>query len=128
MSTPRQVLSRRPVLAGLGAIVALAIAGIAVDIPKLFRKRAKGPYADLVNHVEDPESAATVGQAILGRVPLTQRLLDQAVAFSRDRLSRTSLHDTVAVDAERNFLVEADGWVLPITLGTLCILATQSEI
>jgi hypothetical protein len=121
------LLTRRPVLIGLAATAVAVAAGIALDIPTLFRRRATGPYANLVNTVEDPDSAAVVGRAILGRVPLTGRLLEQSASFARDRLAKETLEETVTVDAAHNFLVEADGWVLPITLGTLCILATQSE-
>jgi hypothetical protein len=120
------LLTRRPVLIGLAATVAAVATGIALDIPNLFRRRATGPYASLVNAVEDPDSAAIVGRAILGRVPLTGKLLEQSASFARDRLAKETLQDATAVDAARSFLVEADGWVLPITLGTLCILATQS--
>lgn len=126
MISPRQLLTRRPVLAGLAATVVVVATGIALDVPNLFRKRAKGPYASLVNALEDPPSGATVGRAILGRVPLTGGLLEKAESFSKERLAKEKLQDAVKTDAARGFLVEADGWVLPITLGTLCILATQS--
>jgi hypothetical protein len=125
MTTAKQFLSRRPVLAGLAAVAVAAVAGIGVDLLQPKHKGATGPDADLVNTLDDPESAATIGTAILARAPDKRVAIHEARAFAHDRLQHDKLIDVLTVDANAGFVTEANGWVLPITLGALCILAAQ---
>ena len=126
MTTPKQFLSRRPVLAGLAGLAALAGAGIVFDVVRPTHKAATGPYADLVDAVGDPDNAKIVGNAILAQAPNKHIALREAALFAKERLVAGSLASVTAVDVAHNFLTEANGWVLPITLGSICLLATQS--
>jgi hypothetical protein len=127
MTTPKQRLSRRPVIAGLGVVTAAAAAGIAFDQFTPRHKRATGPDANLINHLDDPATGAVLGRAILAEVSNRKTATDAARTFAQSRLASASLPTAVSVDVAQNFLAEANGWVIPITLGALCVLATESE-
>jgi hypothetical protein len=121
MSPPPNV-SRRAV--GIGALVgALAAlgAGAIYELPRLLRHRARGEYADLVNRLDDPEKAALVGRTMPERAPSKEDL-----AELRSALTNTALADVATADARENRLEEADGWILPTAVATLCALAAQA--
>jgi hypothetical protein len=114
------------VIAGLAAVTAAVAAGIGIDAIEPRHKRATGPDANLVNHLDDPATGAIVGRAILKDVSNPATALREARTFAQSRLASASLPTAVSVDIAQNFLAEANGWVLPITLGALCVLATES--
>jgi len=123
MSRREPLLTRRPVLAGLAAVVAAVAAGIGIDLVQPKHKRATGPYAGLVNNLDDPDSAAIIGTAILAHAANKTAAIHEAANFAKDRLKSETLSSALTVDAAQGFLTEVNGWVIPITLGALCVLA-----
>jgi len=109
-------------IGGIAAGGAAIIAGAVYEAPKLFKRRPHGEYADLVSKLGDPEKAAVVGRAIQDRGSLTKEELSEL----KTALAAKPLADVAAADAKDDRLTEADGWVLPVTLATLCALAAQS--
>ena len=64
MSPPPKI-SRRGFTLGAAAMAGVAlIAGAVYEVPKLFKRRARGQHADLVNRLTDPEQAAIIGRAV----------------------------------------------------------------
>jgi hypothetical protein len=122
MSPPPKI-SRRAVTTGaLAGAAAAVIAGAVYEVPRLLRHRARGEYAELVNHLDDPDRAAIVGKAMPEHAVLTKEELSEL----KTALARTSVSDLAIADARDDRLKEADGWVLPATVATLCALAAQS--
>jgi hypothetical protein len=121
--SPPPKLSRRGVTIGaIAAGGAAIIAGTVYEAPKLFKRRPHGEYAELVSKLGDPEKAAIVGRVMQDRgAPSKEELSELKTA-----LAKTSLADVAIADAKRDQLAEANGWVLPATLATLCALAAQS--
>lgn len=127
MSDDRKLLlSRRPVIAGLAATTAAALGGIIYDAMSPKHPRVGGPNADLVNQLDDPAAGKIVGAAILKNVANETTSIEAARKFARERLAKETLRDAAVLDVKMGFLTEADGWVLPITVGALSVLATQS--
>lgn len=128
MSGPgkRMILSRRPVLAGLAATSAAALTAIVLDIFSEKHPRVSGPYAGLVNRLDNPQAAAVVGNAMLAKVADRDAAIREAESFARERFVHERLSQAIATDTAHGFLAEADGWVMPLTLGALCVLASQS--
>jgi uncharacterized oligopeptide transporter (OPT) family protein len=127
MSGGKQLLSRRPVLAGLAATTAAALAGIVADLVASAHRRVSGPYAALVNQLDNPQAAKVIGSVILAKTANAAAAIREAHAFASERLAKQRLANAIATDVEQGFLTEADGWVIPITLGALSVLASQSD-
>jgi hypothetical protein len=113
-------------IGGAAAIGVAIVAGGIFEGPRLFKRRAKGAYAELVNLLNDPDQAAVVGRAIhLGESdPPVERLSQTDL---KQRLKGKTLSTLVAEDSgyfER--MVEAEGWVIPLALAEVCILAAES--
>jgi hypothetical protein len=122
MSPPPKLSRRAVTIGGIAAGGAAVVAGAVYEVPKLFKHRLHGEYAELVGKLNDPEKAAVVGRAIQDRsAPSKEELSELKTA-----LATTSLADVAIADAKHEKLTEADGWVLPATLATLCTLAAQS--
>jgi hypothetical protein len=122
MSPPPRI-SRRTLTFGAAAAAGAAIvAGAIYEVPKLFKHRARGEYADLVNRLADPEQAAIVGRA----VHLDAN--EDAIANElKKRLAKKTLSELAAEDsAKLERTAEADGWVLPLAVAQLCTLAAQA--
>jgi hypothetical protein len=124
MTATRPVLSRRPVLIGLGATVIAAVAGIALDIPNLLRRRATGPHADLVNRLDDPEGAAVLGRAVMKSTH--DAPIDRWAAIARGNIGQQDLGRALAADIAQDRLIEAEGWLVPATLAAISVVATRS--
>ena len=122
MSPPPKLSRRSLTIGGIAAAGAAVIAGVVYEAPKLFKRRLHGEYAELVGKLNDPEKAAVVGRVIEDRGNPSKEELSELKAA----LARTSLADVATADAKEDRLAEADGWVLPATLATLCTLAAQS--
>jgi hypothetical protein len=112
---------------GAVAIGAAIVAGGIFELPKLIKHRARGHYADLVNRLDDPEQAAIVGRAIhTDRPDGSASSLEEASSSIRIALKGRTLPQLLARDVAAGELTEADGWVLPTTLSSLCSMAAQS--
>ena len=120
--SPAPELSRRSLtVGGIAIAAAAAVAGAVYEVPKLFKPRARGQYADLVNLLDDPDQAGVVGRALKGFGDA-----EIAQADLKKRLPGRTLSALIAEDAARGQMAEADGWVIPATLAAVCILAAQS--
>jgi hypothetical protein len=113
-------------IGGAVAIGAAIVAGGIFEGPRLFKRRAKGQYAELVNLLNDPDQAAIVGRAIhLGESdPPIEKL---AQSDLKERLKGKTL-SALAMEDSAHFerMVEAEGWVIPLALAEVCILAAES--
>jgi hypothetical protein len=127
MSERKHLFSRRPVIAGLAATTAAALAGIVADLVTPKHRRVSGPYAALVNQLDDPQAAKVIGTAILAKTANSGAAIREAHIFATERLAKQRLASAISTDVERGFVTEANGWVIPITLGALCVLAAQSD-
>lgn len=136
MSPPPKLSRRVVAIGGFAVAGAAVVAGAAYELPRLFKRRARGEYADLVNRLDDPDQAATVGRQILRQMDLgpsvdagaaTDNMIRQMAADIRTWLKHKSLKDLVADDIAQHKLAEVDGWVLPTTLAGLCALAAQPD-
>jgi hypothetical protein len=127
MSGRKQLLSRRPVIAGLAATAVAALTGIVADLLGPRHRRVSGPYAALVNQLDNPQAAKVVGSVILAKTANTDVAIREAQAFASERLTKQRLTSAISTDIDRGFVTEANGWVIPITLGALCVLASRSN-
>ncbi len=129
MSPPRR-LTRRAVAGGAIAVGTAAAAAVALRVaPGFFRQRAHGAYADLVNRLGDPSQAARVGSAWLDGDGQGRRIGARRAADDLRRgLAGRSLDQLLLDDTVRDGgLVEVSGWVLPLSLAKLCLLAAQPD-
>jgi hypothetical protein len=122
MSPPPKLSRRAVTIGGIAGAVAAVVAGALYEIPKLLKHRPHGEYADLVNRLDDPEKAAIVGRAMPEHAALTKEELSEL----KTALAAAPLSDVALADARDDRLREADGWVLPATVATLCALAAQA--
>jgi len=122
MSPPPKLSRRSLTIGGIAAGGAAIIAGVVYEAPKLFKRRPHGEYAELVSKLGDPEKAAIVGRVMQDRGSLTK----EEISELKTALTGKPLADVAVADAKDDRLAEANGWVLPATLATLCALAAQS--
>ncbi len=131
MSPPPKITRRGMTIGGAVAIGAALVAGGIFEGPRLFKRRARGRYADLVNRLENPEQAALVGRAVLDGAYQGFRddppFEEEASSDLRERLAENSISQLMSSDSEMiSHMVEADGWVIPVVLAELSILAAKS--
>ena len=112
--------TRRSVAIGGGIAVALGLAAVGVNAPRWFR--AKTAYDDLIQKLIDRDAAETVGRAVIGSATFDTR---DVAAGLRKRIGPRALAEVAKEDLARNRLIEAKGWVLPETVGLLCVVAAQ---
>ena len=124
MSPPPKLSRRSVTIGGLAAAGAIVVAGAAYELPKLFKHRAHGEYADLVNRLDDPDQAALLGKQVLDTADGTLR---EAAIGIRARLAHHALPDLLAQDAAQGQLSEVGGWVLPETLAQICAMAALAQ-
>ena len=122
MSPPPKLSRRTLTFGAIAAAGAAAIAGAVYEVPRLFKHRARGEYAELVNRLGDPEQAAIVGRAV--HLDAGE---ESAASDLKKRLSKKTLQQLAAEDSsDLHRMVEADGWVLPLAVAELCVLAAQA--
>jgi len=128
MSPPPKLSRRTMTLGGIAAAGVAVVAGAVYEVPKIFKRRARGHYADLVNRLDDPEQAAIVGKAVEkdagdgGRAFEEESASELSKRFAGRSLSQLMTDDS----ADIRRMVEADGWVIPLALAELCVLAAKS--
>ena len=122
MSPPPRISRRAFTVGAAAAAGAALIAGAIYEVPKLFKHRARGEYADLVNRLADPEQAAIVGRAV------HLDASEETVAGElKKRLAKKSLAEIAGEDSRKlERVAEAQGWVLPLAVAQLCTLAAQA--
>jgi len=120
--SPPPKLSRRTVTFGSMAAGIAILGGALYELPKFLKRRAHGAYAPLVNALPDAEAAAALGRAAAGDISA-----EAAASDIRTRLKGKTLADLAAADsADPNGVVEIGGWVLPLSLAEMCVLAAQA--
>ncbi|MBV9992913.1 MAG: hypothetical protein JOZ72_16670 [Alphaproteobacteria bacterium] len=126
MSPPPKLSRRTLTIGGIAAAGAAVIAGAAYEAPRLFKRRAHGEYAELVNRLDDPDQAAAIGRAVQMH-NLDSPLEELSEADLKKRLAKRTLPELMDQDCTRiETMSEAGGWVIPYTLVELCILAAAS--
>ncbi|HXC55117.1 MAG TPA: hypothetical protein VNU97_07470 [Rhizomicrobium sp.] len=123
--------SRRAVAIGGGIAAALGIGALGLTVPRLLgRHYRQSRYDDLLAQLVDREAAVRVGQAAIATIKSSARSAppqgpDQKALAKvlRQRLERRTLAEVTDSDLAQGFLVEVQGWVMPITLVMLCMLA-----
>ena len=128
MSPPPKISRRTLTLGGIAAACAAMIAGAVYEVPRLFKHRARGHYADLVNRLDDPEQAAIVGKAVdRASGDAGPSFEEEAAGDLKNRLAKQSLSQLIQDDStDIRRMVEADGWVIPLALAEICVLAAES--
>ena len=118
-------VTRRPLVLSALALVGVGIAGgIAVEVPRLLRKRIHSPYDDITDQISDQEQAVKVGDAVIAKLGT----FDAAKSANTLRARSGTLVDMAKADIEAGKTLEAGGWVLPQSLALACaILADQAK-
>ena len=131
MSPPPKITRRGMTFGGIAAAGAAVIAGAVYEVPRLFKRRASGHYADLVNRLDNPEQAAALGRAFKQSFPPSDETLasleEKIAPYLRSSLKKQTLQELLARDAaDQRLIGEVDGWVMPATLISLCVMADES--
>jgi hypothetical protein len=115
-------MKRRTAIGGLAA--ALIAAGGAAWKLRLFAKRyPPTPYDDLLNQIVDREPAARLGAVVVrARPDLTAQGLATILRQPGETLAERAVRD-----ADQNRLMEADGWLVPESVGLYAALAAKME-
>jgi hypothetical protein len=108
--------SRRDI--GIGAVALAALGGAALGYRHILGRRyAPTPYDDLLHQIVDREPAAALGKAL----PRP----DVAALAARLRQPGFALRQRAGADAAAGRVVEAQGWVIPESVGAYSQLAAQ---
>ncbi|HWA30455.1 MAG TPA: hypothetical protein VG867_05135 [Rhizomicrobium sp.] len=120
----KSTVSRRPLLAALGALAGAGVAaGLLYEGRGLLGRRYTGPHAGLLSGLGDVESAAVVGRDVLAQA---DRYDPKRVAHElHDTIGHRPLAAILTREAARGEVMEVHGWVLPETLVWLCALAAK---
>ena len=116
-------VTRRPVVLSALALIGVGMAaGIAVEAPRLLRKRIHSPYDDITDQIANQDQAEKVGRAVIAKLGN----FESAKAANALRIRKGSLADMAKADSDSGKTLEANGWVLPQSLALACaILADQ---
>jgi hypothetical protein len=119
----KNVLTRRNIVIGAGGAAVIVAGGIGGHY--LLKKRyAPSPYDDLLVLLQDRDADAQIGETVLADIDDFNPT--ETADDLRARIKGHKLAEVVTADAAAGRLVEADGWVLPETLGLLCALAAKA--
>jgi hypothetical protein len=121
----KDAVSRRLLLAALGAILGLGvIGGVAYEVPALVRRRfAPSAYDDLLAGLGERDAANRLGVAVLEEAEVFEPA--RVARQLRHRIDQRPLQTVLASDLEEGRIVETEGWVLPETLALLCGLSAK---
>jgi len=128
-------IARRPLLASIGAVLGLGAAGAFVyEVPRLFGRRyPRTKFDDLLDQIPDRESAARLGRAALdwrahlpGTAPFRFNAKELAIGL-RSGPGKGSLQRAAEGDAAKGRLVEMQGWVLPVSVVFVSMIAAEVQ-
>ena len=127
MSPPPKITRRTLTFGGLATAGVAVVAGAIYEVPRLFKHRASGRYAEIVNQLDNPDSAALVGKSVEMITPDGTTMAEEAARDLKTRLAKQPLaslmnDDTRALES----MAEANGWVIPLALAEICVLAAES--
>jgi hypothetical protein len=113
------------VIGGLGVAVLAAIGAVAWKAPALFGgPRAYGIYVGITGQLNDQDQSVLIGKAVIAALPgFNASSVAQAL---RARIGTATLEDVAKTDAEKNRLLEAQGWVMPESVALACALAAAT--
>ncbi len=120
-------MARRPMLVGLLSALGLGIAGgIAYEVPRLLRRHyPPTPFDDLLSQLDDRDSAAKLGKAVIAEEPaFDAKAVAQAL---RKKMGKRPLDQMVDQDIVHGRLSEVQGWVLPETLALVSAIAAKYD-
>ena len=127
MSPPPRITRRGMTVGGIVAIGAAIVAGGIFEGPRLFKRRARGRYAKIVNQLDNLESAALVGKSVEMITPDGTSMAEEAARDLKTRLAKQPLSALMNDDASAlQNMAEANGWVIPLALAEICVLAAES--
>jgi|HubBroStandDraft_5_1064220.scaffolds.fasta_scaffold599464_2 hypothetical protein len=128
-------IARRPLLAGVLGIFGVGVAGgLVYEGVHLFGRRyPRTKYDDLLDQLTDRESAAKLGRTVIAQPrrlsPDAERLADtDGIARKlRTGAGKGSVSGAVAADIAAGKLVEIQGWVLPVSLALVAVIAAETS-
>lgn len=127
-------IARRPLLASLAGFFGVAVAGgLAYKGVHVFGRRyPRTKFDDLLDQLGDRESAAKLGQAVVAQaqghsMEPARFPLGNAADEIRTGPGRGSLARAVAADIDHGRLVAIQGWVLPISLVKVAVIAAAVQ-
>ena len=125
MSGLKDTVSRRPLLAALGALIgAGVIGGAGYETVSLWhRHREHSAYDDLLAGF-DRDDGNVVGQAVIADAKDFQA--HRVARDLRRHIGHRPLATVLTEDAAQGRITETQGWVLPATLSGLCALAAKA--
>ncbi|HVU21945.1 MAG TPA: hypothetical protein VHE09_14525 [Rhizomicrobium sp.] len=127
MSPPPKITRRGMTIGGAVAIGAAIVAGGVFEGRRLFKRRASGRYAEIVNRLDNPEAAALIGKSVEMITPDGITPADEAARDLKARLAMKPLAALIENDlAALESMAESGGWVLPLALAEVCVLAADS--
>lgn len=112
-------MTRRGVLAGLAAVLALA-GGAAWKFRPFAKHYPPTPYDDLLDQITDREPAIVFGQAARKSLPGAAQL---AAGLRRDRRTLTTRASAEPGQAQ---IAEVAGWIVPQSVALYAALAAQA--
>jgi hypothetical protein len=117
---------RTTILAALG-FGALAGTGFGLTrlVERLAHRYPRTPYDDLLSQLDDRDAAVKVGRGLVRQ--FAPQGAGALASELRARLAQSPLGDASLRDSIGGAVVEANGWVVPITLARLCSLAAVVE-
>lgn len=126
MSGERGVNGRRKFLAGLLALFGLGMAGVVYEYPSLFGRRyPRTKYDDLLTQLNDRDSAARLGAAVIAAEPDFQA--GSAARELRRGPGKGSLERAVSRDITQGHLSPVQGWLLPDSLVLASGIAARAQ-
>lgn len=112
-------VTRRPLVLSALALIGVGIAGgIAVEAPRLLKRRIHSPYDDIIGQLADEDQASRVGKAVVAKLGT----FDAAKSANALRTRNGSLAEMAKADIDAGHTLEAGGWVLPQSLAIACAL------
>jgi hypothetical protein len=127
-------IARRPLLAGVLGIFGVGVAGGLVyeGVHVFGRRYPRTKYDDLLDQLADRESAAKLGRAAIAQAKgdsSLARLFDtNAIAHElRAGAGKGSVSGAVAADVAAGKLVEIQGWILPVSLALVAVIAAETS-
>lgn len=127
-------IARRPILKSVTALLGLGVAGgLIFEVPRLFGRRyPRTKFDDLLDQVPDRESAARLGQAAIAQIERHKDVwpLPGAASAASDLRSgpgNGSIASAVQADIAKGRLVELQGWILPLSLVLVSVIAAEVQ-
>jgi hypothetical protein len=121
----KSMLTRRPVITGIFATVAIVATGVGVDLWHTKRPPASGPYSDLINLTGDAQSAKRVGQDVHASAGALCKT--GGAAELRQDVAKTSFPAVLEKETADDALLEVNGWVMPRSLVAVCFMAATGR-